>query len=50
MIWVQAMAYFGIAVFFLVLALKFLKYLTMPLHLRWELYPVPHEGTRQDTV
>jgi nitrate reductase gamma subunit len=46
MIWVQAIAYFGIAVFFLVVSVKFLKYLSMPLHLRWELYPVPHEKYR----
>ncbi|MBI5249651.1 MAG: nitrate reductase gamma subunit, partial [Desulfomonile tiedjei] len=25
-------------------AKKILKYATMPMHVRWELYPIPHEG------
>lgn len=43
MIWLQILAYISIAVFVLITFLRFLKYLTMPMHLRWELYPVPHE-------
>jgi nitrate reductase gamma subunit len=31
-------------VFVLAFAYKLLKYLTMPMHVRWELYPIPHEG------
>lgn len=31
-------------VFVLAFARKLLKYWTMPMHVRWELYPVPHEG------
>jgi len=43
MIWLQAMVYFSFAVFVVVLLAKVVRYATMPLHLRWELYPVPHE-------
>jgi len=31
-------------VFVVALARKVLKYWTMPMHVRWEIYPVPHEG------
>ncbi len=31
-------------VFVAVFASKILKYATMPMHVRWELYPIPHEG------
>jgi nitrate reductase gamma subunit len=31
-------------VFVVGLASKFLKYASMPMHVRWELYPIPHEG------
>jgi nitrate reductase gamma subunit len=31
-------------VFVVVFASKILKYATMPMHVRWELYPIPHEG------
>jgi len=43
MIWLQILAYISIVVFVLITFLKFIRYLTMPMHLRWELYPVPHE-------
>jgi nitrate reductase gamma subunit len=36
--------YACLAVFFIAVGVKFYKYQTMPLHLRWELYPVAHEG------
>ncbi|WP_202318422.1 respiratory nitrate reductase subunit gamma [Archaeoglobus neptunius] len=48
MIWLQILAYAGIGVFVLVTLLKFVRYSTMPLHLRWELYPVPHEKYRAE--
>lgn len=31
-------------VFVAAFASKILKYATMPMHVRWELYPIPHEG------
>jgi len=43
MIWLQILAYTAIVLFILITSLKFVRYLTMPMHLRWELYPVPHE-------
>lgn len=48
MIWLQALVYFSFAVFVLVVLAKVVKYATMPLHLRWELYPVPHEKGRAE--
>lgn len=33
-------------VFAVAVAVKFMRYVKMPMHLRWELYPVPHEGKR----
>lgn len=35
--------WFSVAVFAAVLVIKVLRYMRMPIHLRWELYPVPHE-------
>jgi nitrate reductase gamma subunit len=35
--------YTAVAIFVLVLLAKFVKYSTMPIHLRWEIYPVPHD-------
>uniref|UniRef100_A0A7J2THL8 Nitrate reductase n=1 Tax=Archaeoglobus fulgidus TaxID=2234 RepID=A0A7J2THL8_ARCFL len=35
--------YAAVAIFVLVLIAKFVKYSTMPVHLRWEIYPVPHD-------
>ncbi len=43
MIWLQALVYLCFAIFVIVLLAKVVKYATMPIHLRWELYPVPHE-------
>ncbi len=43
MIWLQALVYFSFTVFVLVVLAKAVQYATMPIHLRWELYPVPHE-------
>ncbi len=39
----QISSYLAFAIFVIVVAWKFVKYATMPMHLRWELYPVPHE-------
>ncbi|MEJ2716149.1 MAG: hypothetical protein P8182_03285 [Deltaproteobacteria bacterium] len=40
----QVLTYASGVVFVVVFAVKLLRYLTMPMHVRWELYPVPHEG------
>ncbi|MET1125173.1 MAG: respiratory nitrate reductase subunit gamma [Archaeoglobaceae archaeon] len=48
MIWLQALAYAAVFVFAVVMLYRFVKYSTMPLHLRWELYPVPHEPHRAE--
>lgn len=36
--------YFSVAVFVIVAGYKVLCYKNMPRHLRWDLYPVPHQG------
>jgi len=38
--------YAGVAAFVLAVGWKFIRMQNMPLHLRWELYPVAHEGKR----
>lgn len=35
--------YASVAIFAIVLLAKFVKYSSMPIHLRWEIYPVPHD-------
>lgn len=40
----QILTYASGVVFVLAFARKLLKYFMMPMHVRWELYPVPHEG------
>ncbi|MEW5945406.1 MAG: respiratory nitrate reductase subunit gamma [bacterium] len=42
----HALTYVCLVVFMLAVVVKFLRYRNMPLHLRWELYPVAHEGRR----
>lgn len=39
-------AYAAIAVFIVAVVMRFLMFKKMPLHLRWDLYPVPHEASR----
>jgi nitrate reductase gamma subunit len=39
-------AYCGIAIFLVAVATRFLVWSRMPMHVRWELYPVAHEGAR----
>ena len=43
MLWLQLLVYASVGVFVILTLAKVIKYSTMPLHLRWELYPVPHE-------
>ena len=38
--------YFSIAVFILAVVVRFVKMSSLPIHLRWELYPVAHEKDR----
>ena len=40
----QILTYLSGLVFVIAFAAKVLKYATMPMHVRWELYPIPHEG------
>ena len=41
-------AYVAIGVFVVAVVARFLMWKRMPMHLRWELYPVPHEGKRAE--
>jgi nitrate reductase gamma subunit len=36
--------YFSVAFFVIMTAATFIKYAKLPCHLRWDLYPVPHQG------
>ncbi len=40
----QILTYASGVIFVVFFARKLLKYWTMPMHVRWELYPIPHEG------
>jgi nitrate reductase gamma subunit len=44
MVFLQLLTYLSGAIFIVAFAYKILKYFTMPMHVRWELYPIPHEG------
>ncbi|MFH0813854.1 MAG: respiratory nitrate reductase subunit gamma [Pseudomonadota bacterium] len=41
--WLQYLSYLAFIVLVVGVLATVIKYLTMPIHLRWELYPVPHE-------
>ena len=41
---VYVIAYIGIVFFLVAVAARFIFWSRMPMHLRWELYPVAHEG------
>ncbi len=41
--WLQALSYLSFAVLVIGVGWKFVTYWKMPIHLRWELYPIPHE-------
>ncbi|MFZ0428105.1 MAG: respiratory nitrate reductase subunit gamma [Acidobacteriota bacterium] len=43
---IYIIAYAGLAVFLLGVAVRLSLWLRMPIHVRWELYPVAHEGAR----
>jgi nitrate reductase gamma subunit len=40
----KLLTYVSGLVFVVAFGAKVLKYFTMPMHVRWELYPIPHEG------
>ena len=40
------LAYAGIAVFVIAVVARIRMFKSQPMHLRWELYPVPHEASR----
>ena len=40
----EILTYAAGLVFIVAFAAKIIKYFTMPMHVRWELYPIPHEG------
>ncbi|MCK4775801.1 MAG: respiratory nitrate reductase subunit gamma [Candidatus Krumholzibacteria bacterium] len=46
MSWLQLLMYFAYAVFFIGTAYRAWTMAKMPLHLRWDLYPIPHEKGR----
>ncbi len=41
-------AYLSILIFLLLIGRKLIKYSSMPVHLRWELYPVAHEANKNE--
>jgi nitrate reductase gamma subunit len=41
---VYIVAYLGVAFFFVACVARFVMWSRMPMHVRWELYPVAHEG------
>jgi len=43
---IYIISYLSIIVFFAAVIKRFSSYLTNPIHVRWELYPVAHEGKR----
>jgi nitrate reductase gamma subunit len=40
----RVLTYVSGMVFVVAFAVKVIKYFAMPMHVRWELYPIPHEG------
>ncbi len=45
---VSLVVWAGVAIFFIAAVAKMVRFARMPMHLRWELYPVPHEAGRAD--
>jgi len=43
----QALTYLAVLVFVVFVGRKAAKYASAPMHLRWELYPVPHEAGKE---
>jgi nitrate reductase gamma subunit len=45
-LFIQIVAYVCLAVFVVAIGVRFRRIRSYPLHVRWEIYPVPHEGAR----
>lgn len=45
--WLQVLVYFALLFFLAAFIWKAVRYARMPIHLRWELYPVAHEARRK---
>jgi nitrate reductase gamma subunit len=45
--WLPVLSYLSLLVFFVGVALRAAKYARAPVHLRWELYPIPHEKGKE---
>lgn len=45
---IWAIAFGGITVFLVAVLARVVMWKRMPIHVRWELYPVPHEGEKAD--
>lgn len=43
---VQVIVYAAVAVFLIGMARRVVRYASAPMHLRWEIYPVPHEANK----
>lgn len=46
MFYLQIFSYISILFFIITIGVKIVKIISAPLHLRWELYPVPHEKNK----
>ena len=46
MSWLAILTYVAVVVLLTGIVLRVAKYARAPMHLRWELYPVPHEKGR----
>ncbi|MCX6007895.1 MAG: nitrate reductase gamma subunit, partial [Chloroflexi bacterium] len=44
--WLQLIIYASLIIFAIALTWRAIRYARMPVHLRWELYPVAHEKGR----
>ena len=43
----HVLTYLAVAVFVIAVAARAIRLFSMPMHVRWELYPVPHEGGKR---
>ena len=45
---IHLVTYLALLVFAVAVAVRFFRIQNYPIHLRWEIYPVPHEGKRSE--
>ena len=43
-VFLHLVTYTSLFIFLVSIIIRYIKIQSFPLHLRWELYPVPHEG------